>query len=77
MITSVKCSLNTGVRSKDRFHCRKRHKISTSIKRTPLNKEICMSPPFRVGIKEVSLKRTVDSRWRTTTRTRLNLNFFQ
>ena len=35
-----------------------------------------MSPPFGVCIKELSLNRTVDSRWRTTKRTRLNFNFF-
>lgn len=73
---SNKCSLSRGVRPEDTFHCRKRHKTSTSIKRTPLNMEICMSPPFGVSNKEVSLKRTVDSRTRTTTRTRLNLKFF-
>ncbi|CAH3016765.1 unnamed protein product, partial [Porites evermanni] len=58
-LTSVKCSLSRGVRPEDTFHCRKRQKISTSIKRTPLNMEICMSPPFGVCNKEVSLKRTV------------------
>ena len=55
---SNKCSLSRGVRPEDTFHCRKRHKTSTSIKRTPLNMEICMSPPFGVSNKEVSLKRT-------------------